>query len=67
MFDLSMYVCTRSCLEINRLKEIEIGMLVEVFIVDLVNKKKEEHEKDKTNKRRNCSIVFITMNAIRHS
>jgi hypothetical protein len=45
-----MYVCTGSCPEINRLKEIEIGMLVEVFIVDLVNKKKGEHENNKTNK-----------------
>jgi hypothetical protein len=67
MFDLSMYVCTGSCPEINHLKEIEIGILVEVFIVDLVNKKKEEHENDKTNKQRKRSIVFITMNAIRHS
>jgi hypothetical protein len=67
MFDFSMYVCTGSCPEINHLKEIEIGMLVEVFIVDLVNKKKEEHEHDKTNKLRNRSIVPMKMNVIRHS
>jgi hypothetical protein len=67
MFDFSMYVCTGSCPEINHLKEIEIGILLEVSIVDLANKKKGEHENEKTNKRRNRWIVSLKMNGIRHS